>query len=45
LFRAAQLASTDGADGPSAYYIERCQQLLAAPVDTEWSPVHVMKQK
>ena len=39
------LAATNGNDGPSAVYVERCQQLAAEPPDPDWDLVYVMKHK
>jgi adenylate cyclase len=39
------LAATNGDDGPSAVYIERCMELAVAPPDADWDLVYVMKHK
>src|SRR5712691_6839796 len=39
------LAITDGDDGPSAVYVERCMELAAEPPAPDWDLVYVMKHK
>jgi adenylate cyclase len=39
------LALTNGDDGPSAVYVERCMELALAPPDADWDLVYVMKHK
>jgi adenylate cyclase len=39
------LAVTQGADGPSAVYVERCQELATEPPAADWDLVYVMKHK
>ena len=39
------LAATNGNDGPSAVYDERCQELAAEPPAPDWDLVYVMKHK
>ncbi len=39
------LATTNGNDGPSAVYVERCRELTAEPPDPDWDLVYVMKHK
>ena len=39
------LAATNGNDGPSAVYVERCQELAAEPPAPDWDLVYVMKHK
>jgi adenylate cyclase len=39
------LAITNGDDGPSAVYVERCMELAVEPPDPDWDLVYVMKHK
>lgn len=39
------LAATNGNDGPSAVYVERCMELALEPPDADWDLVYVMKHK
>jgi adenylate cyclase len=39
------LAITNGDDGPSAVYVERCMELAAEPPAPDWDLVYVMKHK
>ena len=39
------LAITNGDDGPSAVYVQRCIELAVEPPDPDWDLVYVMKHK
>lgn len=45
LFARAARASGNGADAPSALYLERCRDLALAPPGATWDRVYVMKHK
>ena len=45
LFAQAARASGNGADAPSALYLERCRDLALAPPGATWDRVYVMKHK
>ena len=45
LFAEAARASGNGADAPSALYLERCRDLALAPPGATWDRVYVMKHK
>mgnify|MGYP001813265519 CR=1 FL=1 len=39
------ILQTAAADGPAAYYLERCEQYLLQPPPQPWNPVMVLKRK
>jgi adenylate cyclase len=45
LFAEAARAGADGADAPSAMYVERCRDLELAPPGAGWDRVYVMRHK